>query len=137
MRRVLTICLLALLAFGAPAAIAKAAGSGVPASVGEREADVAFAELHKPSVLERNGAVLATLPRGATSYADRDVAPGGRYTYTLGDGSAGVELPAYLVGAATADITPDGAVNLGGFGLGDGSVVPHAIIAPGGYRARQ
>ena len=46
-------------------------------------------------------------------------------------------MPAYLVGAATADITPDGAVNLGGFGLGDGSVVPDAIIGRGGYGASQ
>lgn len=39
----------------------------------------------------------------------------------------------YKVGAATADITPAGAVNLGGFGLGDGTVIPDAIVGRGGH----
>jgi len=39
----------------------------------------------------------------------------------------------YLVGAATRDINPSGPVNLGGFGLGDGSVIPDAIIGRGGF----
>src|SRR4051794_21478610 len=134
MRRALTLCLLALLVF-APAAVAKPAGSELTASIGAQEVDLAFAELHKPTVLYRDGAALATLPRGATSYADHDVAPGGRYSYALGAGRVDVELPAYLVGAATADITPDGAVNLGGFGLGDGTLVPDAIIGRGGVGA--
>jgi len=38
----------------------------------------------------------------------------------------------YLVGATTRDITPQGVVNLGGFGLGDGTVIPDAIIGRGG-----
>src|SRR5204862_223210 len=120
MRVALTLCVVGLLAFAAPAAVAKPAGSGLTASIGEREVDLAFAELHKPTVLYRDGAALATLPRGATAYADRDVAPGGRYSYAVGAERVDVELPAYLVGAATADITPSGPVNLGGFGLGDG-----------------
>lgn len=37
----------------------------------------------------------------------------------------------YLVGAATRDITPEGEVNKGGFGLGDGSTIPEEIIGPG------
>src|SRR4051812_5090096 len=40
--------------------------------------------------------------------------------------------PAYLVGAATADITPAYGVNLGGFGLGDGSFFPEALVGRGG-----
>ena len=39
---------------------------------------------------------------------------------------------AYDVGAATRDITPAGVVNLGGFGLGDGTLVPDAIVGRGG-----
>src|SRR4051812_34731580 len=110
-------------------------GAGLTATIGEREVDLAFAPLHKDAVLLRDGAPLATLPRGASSYEDRGVAPGGSYTYAIGTHTAGVALPAYLVGAATADITPDGAVNLGGFGLGDGTVIPDAIVGRGGYGA--
>ncbi|HET6818324.1 MAG TPA: hypothetical protein VFH66_13945 [Mycobacteriales bacterium] len=40
--------------------------------------------------------------------------------------------PAYLVGAATEDITPSYGVNLGGFGLGDGSFFPEALVGRGG-----
>ena len=39
---------------------------------------------------------------------------------------------AYEVGAATRDITPQGIVNLGGFGLGTGTLVPEAIAGRGG-----
>ena len=38
----------------------------------------------------------------------------------------------YDVGAATRDITPTGVVNLGGFGLGTGALVPDAIVGRGG-----
>jgi hypothetical protein len=38
----------------------------------------------------------------------------------------------YEVGAATRDITPDGVVNLGGFGLGTGVLIPDAIVGRGG-----
>lgn len=40
-------------------------------------------------------------------------------------------VPGFLVGAATRDITPEGVVNLGGFGLGDGSVLPDPPIGRG------
>ena len=45
-----------------------------------------------------------------------------------------VTLPAgrYLVGAATRDITPIGTINLGGYGLGDGSFFPQPVIGRGG-----
>jgi hypothetical protein len=39
---------------------------------------------------------------------------------------------AYEVGAADSDITPVGVVNLGGNGLGDGSVIPQELIGRGG-----
>lgn len=37
----------------------------------------------------------------------------------------------YKVGAAVRDITPDGRTNLGGNGLGDGSVIPDAVVSRG------
>src|SRR5436305_6534125 len=133
MRRALIIC---LLVFGVLAAPATADG-GLNATVGARAVDLRFGALPKAFVLYRDGRALATLPAGATSYADHAVVPSRRYSYALRAGRASVELPAYLVGAASEDITPDGAVNLGGFGLGDGSVVPDAIIGRGGYGASQ
>jgi hypothetical protein len=39
----------------------------------------------------------------------------------------------YLVGAATRDINPSGPVNLGGFGLGDGTLIPDAVVGRGGF----
>lgn len=44
-----------------------------------------------------------------------------------------IKLPkgVYLVGAANRDISPKGTINLGGFGLGDGSVIPQPIIGRG------
>lgn len=38
----------------------------------------------------------------------------------------------YLVGIAQRDITPVGVINLGGYGLSDGSVIPSAVIGRGG-----
>ncbi|HZN14411.1 MAG TPA: hypothetical protein VFB78_09110, partial [Acidimicrobiales bacterium] len=43
-----------------------------------------------------------------------------------------IQLPAYFVGGGTADITPAGLVNLGGFGLGDGRLLPDAAVGRGG-----
>ncbi len=43
----------------------------------------------------------------------------------------GGEDASFLVGAAKRDITPEGEVNLGGFGLGDGSVLPRELVGPG------
>src|SRR5436305_3573945 len=117
MGRALVICLLLCAVLAAPAA----ADGGLRATVGSREVDLSFGALPKRVVLYRDGRALATLPTGATSYADRAVMPGGRYSYALRAGRARVELPAYLVGAATEDITPTGPVNLGGLRLGDRS----------------
>src|SRR3954469_562438 len=47
-------------------------------------------------------------------------------------GTVATAGPAYLVGAATADITPSYGVNLGGFGLGDGSFFPEDVVGRGG-----
>lgn len=92
----------------------------------------------------RDGVVLAELPGGTTSYDDLTVAPATTYTYRVGTVSGkkdkhaappvtvSLTTPSYKVGAATADISPEGVVNLGGFGLGDGSVVPQAVVGRGG-----
>ena len=136
MARVLLLMMVVLLLVPAAAGAAPPDdGAGLTATIGAREVDLAFAPLHKSAVLLRDGAPLATLARGASSYTDHDVAPGRSYTYGIAAHRASVSLPAYLVGAATADITPDGAVNLGGFGLGDGTVIPDAIVGRGGYGA--
>ncbi len=39
--------------------------------------------------------------------------------------------PGFLVGAAKREITPEGIVNQGGFGLGDGSVLPDELVGRG------
>jgi hypothetical protein len=102
---------------------------------------------HAQVVLKRGDTTIATLPATATSFTDEDVAAGERHAYAVASTakiggrpatspwSAPVEvrLPGYLVGAATRDITPDGPVNLGGFGLGDGTVIPDAIVGRGGF----
>jgi hypothetical protein len=131
MARALALTFLVLAVLAAPAA----ADRGLSATVGARRVDLAFRALPRATPLYRNGDRVATLPRGATAFADRAVKPGGRYRYRLGAASAEALLPAYLVGAATADITPTGTVNLGGFGLGDGTVVPDAIVGRGGVGA--
>jgi hypothetical protein len=43
----------------------------------------------------------------------------------------GAFLTVYKVGAAVRDITPTGVTNLGGSGLGDGTVLPEPLIGPG------
>ena len=101
------------------------------------------AEGDAPLQVVRDGAVLDTLPPGTTSYDDRAVAPGKTYGYRVAQDKPGrgprttpvlvtVTIPAYLVGAANRDISPDGVVNVGGFGLGDGSVIPDALVGRGG-----
>jgi hypothetical protein len=124
--------------------------------VAAREVDLSWRSASFPPgisdrtvVLRRDGATLATLDRTATSFTDRGARPGAHHSYTVAaTGTHGdravtspesdrveVTLPGYLVGGSAQDITPVGAVNLGGFGLGDGSVVPQAIIGRGGFGA--
>jgi hypothetical protein len=89
-------------------------------------------------VVVRDGAVLAQLPKGATSFDDTGATPGAAHTYrvaTRGSERARpvhISTPAYKVGAASRDITPAGVVNLGGYGLGDGSLIPEAVVGRGG-----
>ena len=95
-------------------------------------------------VVVRDGILLRELPAGTSSYDDASVAPAQVYRYRVATTSRGqggertaaatraVATPGYKVGAATADISPVGTINLGGFGLGDGTVVPDAIVGRGG-----
>jgi hypothetical protein len=159
MSRALLAVLLVLLAL-APAASAASRDavppSGLAATVAERTVELRWQPAtflagtkEQAVVVRRDGAVVATLPGTATAWSDHAVAPGDEHSYTVATSmrqgvqriaspeSAPVvaKLPAYLVGAATRDITPDGAVNLGGFGLGDGTVIPDAIVGRGGFGA--
>jgi hypothetical protein len=137
MRR--SIC--ALLLFACVAALpagAQASTLQLSATTGAREVDLTWSR-SGPVVLRRDGVQIAKLGAKTSSFADHDVQPGRSYRYTVTAGhstaATDVALPAYLVGAATEDITPEGPVNLGGFGLGDGTVVPDAIVGRGGFGA--
>jgi hypothetical protein len=96
-------------------------------------------------VVRRDAVTVATLDRAATSWDDSSVAPTERHSYSVvaqairhhrpvssSSATVDVTLPAYLVGADTEDITPTGVTNLGGFGLGDGSVIPSQVTGRGG-----
>jgi hypothetical protein len=97
--------------------------------------------------VRRDGASVASLGGTATSWTDPKLAPGQSHSYVLvAHASRGpraldsapsaavtVVLPSYLVGAATTDITPPYGVNIGGFGLGDGKVLPSQLVSPGDY----
>lgn len=94
----------------------------------------------------RDGQVIVELPGSATGFDDTAVAPATTYRYWVAAGqgrhggerngpAVAVRTPSYRVGAASADITPSGTVNLGGFGLGDGTVIPQAIVGRGGVGA--
>jgi hypothetical protein len=81
----------------------------------------------------RDGAAIGRVPNGATSFDDSAAAPQMTHRYQVGrSATVQVRMPDYLVGAATEDITPTGVVNLGGNGLGDGSLFPDALIGRGG-----
>lgn len=94
----------------------------------------------KDLVVVRDGVVVGQVAPGAASYDDTSANPQSSYLYRVGQLRKGagevvgirVSTPDYLVGAATRDITPTGIVNLGGFGLGDGTVIPDAIVSRGG-----
>ncbi|HUR52114.1 MAG TPA: hypothetical protein VMZ11_08325 [Mycobacteriales bacterium] len=82
--------------------------------------------------VRRDGRVIARVAATARRYDDRSAAPQATHTYQVGSSRpVRVRTPDYLVGAATADITPQGVVNLGGFGLGDGSLIPDAVAGRG------
>ena len=158
MRRLLLVCI-ALLVPCTPAAAAQPSLSppaGLKAAVAERTVDLSWQAASFPTgsrsrqvLVRRDGATIATLSGTATSFRDTDAATGRRHEYAVATAATigtrrlvsawsapvAVELPGYLVGAATRDITPPGAVNLGGFGLGDGTVIPDAIVGRGGFGA--
>lgn len=136
-----------------------AAPSDLLARVGARTVDLSWVSGGYPPgvtspavVVRRDGNAIATLPPSATAYSDAAVTTGAAHVYTVVDtaergalrlssppsNAVGVALPAYLVGAATRDITPtpqvappSGQVNLGGFGFGDGSTLVSQQLGPG------
>jgi hypothetical protein len=133
--------------------------TGLAASVAIRSVHLTWTQKKYSKALEspfirvvRDGATIATLAGTATAYDDLEVSSGVSYTYYLVfGGSYGTEqvtsapsasvtaMPAEaLVGAATADITPPGIVNQGGFGLGDGSFpLLDAVVSRGGQNQFQ
>ena len=151
MRRiVLLLTLLGLLAVPAgatPPGRAPAAPTGLTATVAASSVALRWHPVDDDAtrvVVRRDGAVLATLPATATTYDDAAVTLGATHVYTLvataawgkngkhtassaPSAPARVTLPAYRVGAAAYDISPDliglGVVNQGGNGLGDGHLL--------------
>jgi hypothetical protein len=122
--------------------------SGLAATVEERDVALRWAPAGDDAdkvLVQRNGALLATLPATATSYDDYGVRPATTYAYTVvatsrhgnhtdtsaPSNTARVTLPNYLVGAAAYDISPDliglGTINQGGNGLGDGTGLSSAV----------
>jgi len=151
-RALLAICsVLLALAPAAPAAQPLSPPSGLGATVGARSIDLSWQPATFPNgagertyVVKRDGRTIASVPGTTTALSDTAVAAGEEHRYTVASAfrrggtrtvsadSAPVvaKLPAYLVGAATRDITPTGVVNLGGFGLGDGTI-PDALVGRG------
>ena len=116
--------------------------AGLSAAVDGRAVELSWTAADREVQVLRDGAVLAVLPAGTTTYDDPTVAPARTYGYRVaapkpgrGGGTAPVVVPVstpgYLVGSADRDITPDGIVNLGGFGVGDGTVIPDALVGRG------
>ena len=139
-------------ALGAPSDLA--APGNVAASAQGRDVHVTWTAEAFPAgttgrsiEVRRDGAAVASLDGAATSWTDPLRTPGESHGYTLvahatrgaraltsaPSDTATIALPPYLVGAATTDITPPYGVNIGGFGLGDGTVIPSQITSRGGY----
>ncbi|MCW2681352.1 MAG: Alkaline ceramidase domain protein [Frankiales bacterium] len=121
--------------------------TGLTAAVEGRAVGLDWSPLDSDRDLQvlRDDAVVATLPAGSTSYDDAAVRPGRTYAYRVAVRKPGkpgkpkatprpvpVTLPEYLVGAANRDISPAGVVNVGGFGVGDGTAIPDALVGRGG-----
>src|SRR5689334_4119093 len=120
--------------------------SGLSVTMADQGAHLAWSPTDEGATLQvlRDGAVLTELPGTTTSYDDTAVAPATTYTYRVVSVSSGrgnnlpaptsisLTTPGYKVGGASRDISPTGTINLGGFGLGDGSVIPDAIVGRGG-----
>jgi hypothetical protein len=160
-RSPLLLTALALLATAVPASAKSRGGHEVDAPTGfaAHVADNAVLLRWNPYTdddatgltLARDGRTLAALAPTATAYDDAAIGPGESHTYTLtatashGHGHVShastsvpatvrVTLPAYRVGAAAYDISPDliglGTINEGGFGLGNGTGVS-ALVGRG------
>jgi hypothetical protein len=156
MRRRLAVLLAAAVVTG-PLVVAAAAQptlglsdvSGLTAAVEGRAVALDWAQPESDHGLQvlRDGAVVAELPAGTTSYDDPSARPGATHGYRVAVAKPGkakgqpvvvpVTLPGYLVGAVNRDVTPDGVVNTGGTGLGDGSLVPNALVGRGGQAQTQ
>jgi hypothetical protein len=109
---------------------------GLTATVTDTAVHLAWSRPAAGATVQRDGAVIATVPAGVRSFDDRTATPQGTHTYQVGSaGPVTVRMPGYLVGAATADITPAGVVNLGGNGIGDGRLLPEALLGRGGRGA--
>ena len=145
--------ILVLLCLALPATAVATPPTGLAAAVGARSVDLSWdavrffpASTDQRVIVRRDGVRIATLAPGETSFSDAHVKPAHDYAYTVeglssehGDqvrsgrsAQVRVALPAYLVGAATEDITPSGPINLGGYGLGDGTLFPDAVVGRGG-----
>ncbi|MDX6217676.1 MAG: hypothetical protein QOG99_3260 [Frankiales bacterium] len=89
-------------------------------------------------VVVRDDRTVAALKPGATGWLDSAPLPGTHHYEVVRHDLTGparplvVNAPAYLVGAASRDITPTGVVNQGGYGLGDGRLIPQAVVGRGG-----
>ena len=147
-RRLLAAC--TALAVGVPLSAHALATAPRPTNVRDvaglravmTDAGVHLTWAHKEDGLAvlRDGLLVSHLGKGVAQYDDKEATPGAVHSYRVGPAVTGgargagttITTPDYLLGAATRDITPKGVVNIGGFGLGDGSVVPQAIVGRGG-----
>jgi len=113
--------------------------AGLTAAMTDTSVHLTWPRTAKSLVVLRDGVTIGTVPKGQTSYDDRSAKPATTPTYRVAirdkkaktTSGVRVRVPNYLVGAATGDITPTGVVNLGGFGLGNGTVVPDAVVGRG------
>lgn len=137
-----------------PPGLTPTAPGSLSAAIGDRTVDLTWSAASFNGTQDnalrvlRDGAPAATLPPTATSWSDGSASTGETHSYqVLATGEYGngkhavsaassvvrVSLPSYLVGAAAYDISPDliglGAINQGGYGVGDGSgAVPQGDI---------
>jgi hypothetical protein len=144
MKRYLAAAVLGLVATGvhAQAMTPPAPRQGVPGLVGrvvDQGVQLTWARAgSSPVVVERDGSTLGILRSGTTSWLDSHPLPGTHRYLVVRQDKTGratplvVTAPSYLVGSAARDITPSGVVNQGGYGLGDGRLIPEAVAGRGG-----
>jgi len=116
--------------------------AGLRAVMTDKAVRLQWQPTRRDLVVLRDGAVIGRVGPGAASFDDVGASPQTSPVYRVGElrraGAAAVTAGArvathdYKVGGAVRDITPKGVVNLGGFGLGDGTVIPDAIVGRGG-----